>query len=158
MTKKVHELAKEMNISSKELQEKAAGLGISVSNHMSVLSDADIDRIKGTKKETKIVKAEPKKKGNAGQDEPRVTVKAAVRPGLQNRPKPPVGKPIVDTEYLASKKKPPVGKPVVNNAELENRGKQKPPVGVPVPRGEKTGAAETGAAVKQPSENLRKSL
>lgn len=152
MTKKVHELAKEMNISSKELQEKAAGLGISVSNHMSVLSDADIDRIKGTKKETKIVKAEPKKKGNAGQDEPRVTVKAAVRPGLQNRPKPPVGKPIVDTEYLASKKKPPVGKPVVNNAELENRGKQKPPVGVPVPRGEKTGAAETGAAVKQPSE------
>lgn len=30
-------------------------------------------------KETKIVKAEPKKKQSAGQEEPRVTVKAAVR-------------------------------------------------------------------------------
>ena len=54
MTKKVHELAKEMNISSKELQGRAARLGISVSSHMSVLSDADIDRIKGTKKRQRL--------------------------------------------------------------------------------------------------------
>jgi len=152
MTKKVHELAKEMNISSKELQERAGQLGINVSSHMSVLSDADIDRIKGAKKETKIVKAEPKKKGNAGQDEPRVTVKAAVRPGFTNRPKPPVGKPVVDTEYLASKNKPPVGKPVVNKAELEGRGKQKPPVGVPVPRAEKPEEAPAVKAAEPVSE------
>lgn len=62
MTKKVHELAKELNVSSKELQEKAGQLGISVSSHMSVLSDADIVKIKGAKTETKIVKAEAKKK------------------------------------------------------------------------------------------------
>ena len=123
MTKKVHELAKELNVSSKELQERARQLGISVSSHMSVLSDADIERIKGSRKETKIVKAEPRKKDHQDQEEPRVTVKAAVRPGFSNRPKPPVGKPIVDTEYLANKHKPPVGKPVVNKAELENRSK-----------------------------------
>ena len=124
MTKKVHELAKELNVSSKELQEKAGQLGISVSSHMSVLSDADIEKIKGAKTETKIVKAEPKKKDHADQEEPRVTVKAAVRPGLPNRPKPPIGKPVVDTEYLANKHKPPVGKPVVNKEELENRSKK----------------------------------
>ncbi|WWR22752.1 translation initiation factor IF-2 [Emergencia sp. JLR.KK010] len=152
MTKKVHELAKELNISSKELQEKAAQLGISVTSHMSVLSDADVDKIKGTKKETKIVKAEPKKKGTTVQEEPRVTVKAAVRPGFSNRPKPPVGKPVVDTEYLASKNKPPVGKPVVNKAELENRSRQKPPVGTPLPREAKPveKPAKTAAPVKAP--------
>lgn len=152
MTKKVHELAKELNISSKELQEKAAQLGISVTSHMSVLSDADVDKIKGTKKETKIVKAEPKKKGTTVQEEPRVTVKAAVRPGFSNRPKPPVGKPVVDTEYLASKNKPPVGKPVVNKAELENRSRQKPPVGTPLPREAKPveKPAKTATPVKAP--------
>ena len=152
MTKKVHELAKELNISSKELQEKAAQLGISVTSHMSVLSDADVDKIKGTKKETKIVKAEPKKKGTTVQEEPRVTVKATVRPGFSNRPKPPVGKPVVDTEYLASKNKPPVGKPVVNKAELENRSRQKPPVGTPLPREAKPveKPAKTAAPVKAP--------
>ena len=152
MTKKVHELAKELNISSKELQEKAMQLGISVTSHMSVLSDAEVDKIKGTKKETKIVKAEPKKKGNAGQEEPRVTVKAAVRPGLSNRPKPPVGKPVVDTEYLASKNKPPVGKPVVNKAELEGRTRQKPPMGTPLPRQEKSvekGVEESAATATE---------
>lgn len=152
MTKKVHELAKELNISSKELQEKAAQLGISVTSHMSVLSDADVDKIKGTKKETKIVKAEPKKKGTTVQEEPRVTVKAAVRPGFSNRPKPPVGKPVVDTEYLANKNKPPVGKPVVNKAELENRSRQKPPVGTPLPREAKPveKPAKTAVPVKAP--------
>lgn len=99
-------------------------------------------------KETKIVKAEPKKKQSAGQEEPRVTVKAAVRPGLSNRPKPPVGKPVVDTEYLASKHKPPVGKPVVNKAELEGRGR-KAPEGTPLPKAEPKAAAKE-EPVKQP--------
>ena len=137
MTKKVHELAKELNVTSKELLERASQLGINVTSHMSVLSDTEIDKIKGTKKETKIVKAEPKKKGSAEVEEPRVTVKAAVRPGLSNRPKPPVGRPVVDTEYLANKHKPPVGKPVVNKEELSQRTAQKPPVGKPLPKAEK---------------------
>ncbi|MGF6376220.1 translation initiation factor IF-2 [Clostridiales Family XIII bacterium PM5-7] len=143
MTKKVHELAKELNLSSKDIQSKAAQLGISVSSHMSVLSDADIEKIKGSRAETKIIKAEPKKKDAAGVDEPKVVVKAAVRPGLSNRPKPPVGKPVVDTEYLANKHKPPVGKPVINK-DLEERT-QKPPVGVPLPKAEEPKATETKA-------------
>lgn len=150
MTKKVHELAKELNVTSKELIEKASRLGINVTSHMSVLSDAEIDKIKGTKKETKIVKAEPKKKtGGSAHEEPRVTVKAAVRPGLSNRPKPPVGKPVVDTEYLANKHKPPVGKPVVNNEALERRTAHKPPVGKPVPRAEKPEEVKPAAAPEE---------
>ncbi len=135
MTKKVHELAKEMNLTSKELLEKAHQLGIEVKSHMSVLSDTDIDKIKGNKAETKIVKAEPKKKETV-HDEPHVTVKAAVRPQMPPRRKPPVGKPIVDTAYLESKHKPPVGKPVVNKEELDHRSAKKPPVGVPLPKKE----------------------
>ncbi len=143
MTKKVHELAKEMNITSKELLEKAHQLGIDVKSHMSALSDADIDKIHGAKRETKIVKAEPKKK-EAAHEEPRVTVKAAVRPHqMPSRQKPPVGKPVVDTAYLESKNKPPVGKPVVNKAELDNRSAaKKPPVGVPLPKAEPQPAEE----------------
>ena len=34
-----------------------------------------------------------------------MTVKAAVRPGIAGRPKPPVGKPVVYTEYLSNDKK-----------------------------------------------------
>ena len=156
MTKKVHELAKEMNISSRELQEKAAKLGIDAASHMSVLSDADIDKLKGNKKETKIVKAEPKKRGNTEQEEPRVTVKAAVRPGFAGRSKPPVGKPVVDTEYLASKSKPPQGKPVINKEELESRSRKKPPVGTPLPRVEKTADKAAPEAQKAEEQETRK--
>ena len=46
MTKKVFELAREMGVSSKDLIGKAESLGIDVKNHMSALSDADIDKIK----------------------------------------------------------------------------------------------------------------
>ena len=143
MTKKVHELAKEMNITSKELLEKAHQLGIDVKSHMSALTDADIDKIHGAKRETKIVKAEPKKK-EAAHEEPRVTVKAAVRPHqMPGRQKPPVGKPIVDNAYLENKHKPPVGKPVVNKAELDNRSAaKKPPVGTPLPKAEPKPASE----------------
>ena len=143
MTKKVHELAKEMNITSKELLEKAHQLGIDVKSHMSALSDADIDKIHGAKRETKIVKAEPKKK-EAAHEEPRVTVKAAVRPHqMPGRQKPPVGKPIVDNAYLENKHKPPVGKPVVNKAELDNRSAaKKPPVGTPLPKADPKPAEE----------------
>ena len=62
MTIKVHELARELGGSSKELQEKCGKLGISISNHMSVLSDEDAKKLrkisikKKSGSETKIVK------------------------------------------------------------------------------------------------------
>ncbi|MBR5315903.1 MAG: translation initiation factor IF-2 N-terminal domain-containing protein, partial [Firmicutes bacterium] len=149
MAKKVHELAKEMNLTSKEVLAKAHDLGITVKSHMSVLSDTDIDKIKGDHKdtkETKIVKAEPKKKETA-HEEPRVTVKAATRPQSPSR-KPPIGKPVVDNAYLENKHKPPMGKPVVNTAELDKR--QKPPVGTPLPKAEPK-VEETKAPAVEPA-------
>lgn len=93
MKKKVYELAKEMGIQSKDLIAKAGALGIEVKSHMSALTEADIDKIKGSSKEKKMGK------------------------------KPPVGKPIVDNEYLANKPKPPVGKPIVDESIFANRDK-----------------------------------
>jgi len=142
---KVHELARELETSSKELQKKCVELGVSVSNHMSVLSDADAIRLRNISKksksasETKIVKATPRKiDSNEDEDTPRVTVKAAfkipVTPTKQspekakveerNRTqKPPVGRPVISKE-VEGRPKPPLGKPVVNK-ELDAREAEK---------------------------------
>lgn len=44
---KVYEVAKELGLTSKELMEKAAGIGIVIKSHMSTLSEDEIKRIKG---------------------------------------------------------------------------------------------------------------
>ena len=89
-------------------------------------------------KETKIVKAAPKKTESQQDEQPRVTVKAAVIP--QTRPaqkqakgqtttkerpaqRPPMGKPVVNRD-LEGRTKPPMGKPVVPK-EFAERGKEK---------------------------------
>lgn len=105
MTMKVHELAKEMNTTSKELLEKINKLGIDVKSHMSVLSDADIEKIRGGKKEETDINKEKKNVVTS------------------SKPKPPIGKPVVSEEYFANKKKPPVGKPVVNEDYFANKSK-----------------------------------
>ncbi|MCI9063145.1 MAG: translation initiation factor IF-2 [Clostridia bacterium] len=43
---KLYELAKDLNLTSKELLDKAIGLGIAVKSHLSTLEDSDIDKIK----------------------------------------------------------------------------------------------------------------
>ena len=43
---RIHELAKELQITSKELIDKVASLGISVKNHMSTLEDEDVGRLR----------------------------------------------------------------------------------------------------------------
>ncbi len=43
---RIHELAKELQITSKELIDKVTSLGISVKNHMSTLEDEDVGRLK----------------------------------------------------------------------------------------------------------------
>ncbi|MBQ2746921.1 MAG: translation initiation factor IF-2 [Firmicutes bacterium] len=144
MAVKVHELAKELNMGSKELLERINGMGIEASSHMSALSDMDAVAVKNTilrskgSGETKIVKATPKKTTEASA-EPRVTVKAAnIKPPVQQRPaqrpagaqgerpaqKPPVGRPVVSKD-LDSRPKPPVGKPVVSTKDLDEREKQR---------------------------------
>ncbi|MGN0734804.1 MAG: translation initiation factor IF-2 [Anaerovoracaceae bacterium] len=91
-------------------------------------------------KETKIVKATPKKTESQEDAQPRVTVKAAVIPQTRNqgaarparpqsqaseRPaaRPPMGKPVVNKD-LENRTKPPVGKVVVPK-EVSERGKAK---------------------------------
>ena len=93
-------------------------------------------------KETKIVKAEPKKIDSQQDEQPRVTVKAAVKTQVrtqgQNKParsqsvqpektihRPPMGKPVVNKE-LDKRTRPagkPMGKPVVPK-EVAERGQQ----------------------------------
>ncbi len=89
-------------------------------------------------KETKIVKAAPKKTDSHQDEQPRVTVKAAVIPqrntkkqqtrtpsAASDRPtqRPPMGKPVVNKD-LEGRHRPPVGKPVVPK-EVAERGQVK---------------------------------
>jgi len=89
MTIKVHELAKELKLSSKDVLDKANAMGIEAKSHMSVLSDIDAIAVRNTTQrakadsETKIVKVAPKKvEVKAQQEEPRVTVKAGCHQNL----------------------------------------------------------------------------
>ncbi len=146
---KIHELAKQLDMDSKDVLEKAQSMGIVVKDKDSTLEDLDATAVKNTilrsksGAETKIVKAAPKKKEKtagkkAKMEEPKVTVKAAkiALPVQQKSPKqhpakhaertvtqkPPVGKPVVPKD-LENRPKPPVGKPVVSK-ELEERSKK----------------------------------
>ena len=89
-------------------------------------------------KETKIVKAAPKKADSHQDEQPRVTVKAAVIPqrntkkqqtrtasAANDRPtqRPPMGKPVVNKD-LENRHRPPMGKPVVSK-EVAERGQVK---------------------------------
>ena len=74
-------------------------------------------------KETKIVKATPKKTESQEDAQPRVTVKAAVIPQNRNQGAARPARPQTQaSERPASR--PPMGKPVVNK-DLENRVKTK---------------------------------
>ncbi len=110
-------------------------------------------------KETKIVKAAPKKTESQQDEQPRVTVKAAVKP--QSRPqkqtrtpaaagdrptqKPPVGKPVANRE-LEGRPRPPMGKPVIPK-EFAERDKKKDEAAMPA-----TPAAPAAPAVEKPAE------
>ena len=120
-------------------------------------------------KETKIVKATPKKTGSQEDAQPRVTVKAAVIPQTRNqgaarparpqaqaseRPaaRPPMGKPVVNKD-LENRTKPPVGKVVVPK-EVSERGKTKeetpaPNTAAPVAEAPKTEAPAKEAPAKE---------
>ncbi len=60
MATKVYELAKELNIPSKELVAKIQGMGIEVKSHMSVLSDKDVEIIRNGGEKAAPAKAEAK--------------------------------------------------------------------------------------------------
>lgn len=146
---KIHELAKQLDMDSKDVLEKARSMGIEAKDKNSTLEDLDATAVKNTilrsksGAETKIVKAAPKKKEKAAgkkakMEEPKVTVKAAkIAIPLQPKApkqhpakhaartvtqKPPIGKPVVPKD-LENRPKPPIGKPVISK-ELEERSKK----------------------------------
>ncbi len=99
---KVHELAKELNMTSKDMLDKINSMGIDAKSHMSVLADIDVIAIRNTVlrgksgSETKIVKAAPKKTDvSKDREEVKVVVKAAVHPSIspEARTTKPVAKP-----------------------------------------------------------------
>ena len=92
---KIHELAKELNMTSKDMLDKINSMGIDAKSHMSVLSDIDVISIRNTVlrgksgSETKIVKVAPKKtETNQDKEEVKVVVKAAVHPSVSPEAKP----------------------------------------------------------------------
>lgn len=174
---KIHELAKQLDMDSKDVLEKAQSMGIEVKDKDSTLEDLDATAVKNTilrgksGAETKIVKAAPKKKEKtagkkAKMEEPKVTVKAAkiAIPVQTKAPKqhaakhaektvtqrPPVGKPVVPKD-LENRPKPPVGKPVISK-ELEERGKKAQSAQPEKPANQSAAAAQTPPAAKEPKE------
>ena len=81
---KIKELAAELNLTGKEVLEKAKSMGIEVSKTSDEMSDIDATAVKntimksGTHTETKVVRVKAKKSDSEKKDgEPKVTVKAA---------------------------------------------------------------------------------
>ena len=73
---RVHELAKELNVSNKELIDKLGGYGKSVSNHMSSVDDDDASRLRGSFK------------GASGQPRPKSANEDGDKPAPPQRPRP----------------------------------------------------------------------
>lgn len=85
MAKRVYELAKELNMSNKELLSVIRQLEMPERSHMSSVSESEEVRIRESRNKEK-----DKKVANV-----------AVKPGRMHRP--PIGKPIIDKAYLDSK-------------------------------------------------------
>ena len=59
---KIHEIAKEMGLTSKEIIEKAKKLGIEVKSHMSGLEDNEVSKIKNALSKSKVENKKPQEK------------------------------------------------------------------------------------------------
>ena len=73
---KLYELAKEMDVSSKDLLEQAKEIGINIKSHLSVISDEDVKNLKSkyqrkdTTAESKKEEKKPKKENSQKKDNP----------------------------------------------------------------------------------------
>lgn len=168
---KIKELAAELNLTGKEVLEKAKTMGIEVSKISDELSDIDTTAVRNTimksraHTETKVVRAKAKKSENEKKDDtPKVTVKAAniklpdmkkaaKQPAKTTKAaaKPPVGKPIVPKE-VEGRPKPPEGKPVVSKTMLEERIAKEEAVKA----AEKSESREKVSAEKAPVQETKK--
>ncbi len=67
--KRVYEFAKELNVESKTILNKAKDLGIDYGNHMSSMTDAEMNRVKQSLQDTKANKESKEKKENTSKKE-----------------------------------------------------------------------------------------
>ncbi len=84
--------------------------------------------IESNTKETKIVRATPKKSEGQQQEKPRVTVKAAAKPQVRNQTKQVKAQPAAQEKPATAPARPPLGKPVENKTTEGRRV----PIGKPV--------------------------
>lgn len=147
--KKVYEIARELEMDSKELLEKINAMGIEAKSHNSVISDIDVkaitnmilhSRTKTT--ETKIVKAPPKSTTEPKGKEVKVAVKPAtvaakvLRQKAEQKAKAEAraAQRTIDSARDAMQAKasaaiqPPTGVPLPKSASVQT------PVGVPLPK------------------------
>jgi len=141
MSKKVYELAKELDMESKELLEKINVMGIEAKSHNSVISDIDVkavtnmilhSRTKTT--ETKIVKAPPKKKTGEKESEVKISVKPAAvttraaREIAEQKSRQEAKSQGQRTTPKSASVQPPAGVPMPRAASVQ------PPAGIPMPK------------------------
>lgn len=74
---RVYELAKELNMASKEIIEKAKEVGISYNSHMSTMEEAEISKIKGAWNSKPAAKPAPKADKKEAKPAPKQEVKKA---------------------------------------------------------------------------------
>ena len=74
---RVYELAKELNVASKEIIEKAKEVGISYNSHMSTMEEAEISKIKGAWNSKPAAKSAPKAEKKDAKPAPKQEVKKA---------------------------------------------------------------------------------
>ena len=74
---RVYELAKELNVASKEIIEKAKEVGISYNSHMSTMEEAEISKIKGAWNSKPAAKSAPKAEKKEVKPAPKQEVKKA---------------------------------------------------------------------------------
>ena len=139
---KVKELAAELNMTGKDVLEKAMSMGVKVSKITDDMSDIDAASVRntithsGSRKETKVVKVAPKKSdaedhvsacnvtvkaANIKMPELKKTARTAAKTTARTAAaKPPVGKPVVSKE-IENRPKPAAGKPKVSKEMLEKR-------------------------------------
>ena len=67
--KRVYEFAKELNVESKTILNKAKDLGIDYGNHMSSMTDEEMNRVKQSLQDTKVNKESKEKKENTSKKE-----------------------------------------------------------------------------------------
>ncbi len=128
MSVKIHTLAKELDMSSKDLLEKVNQMGIEASSHLSSIEEGEAVKVKKFIKGIEHIEGTDTSKTNKRVSPKKVPVgKPIINEETFNRSKAPSGKPIVpdDFDNKPQKDEPPVAKEVKPEAKPEVKPEEK---------------------------------